>query len=167
MDIGFDSRGIDAELLAVFQAEFHGGLHDELIDGCQRGRGEPVEGPIESIVLGNSVTIELRKGAQREAIVDAIAQVAVVQVLDTHENQRAQGLLRGDAATSDVRLFQAPLQILAHEFDQNGMLLQEIGDPLQGGVEVEPQTLQLEIGDAELRDEEAAHFSSPHAAVQD
>jgi len=52
MDIGFYDRGIDAELLAVFQFEFHGGLHYELIDRCQGGRGEPVEGTIESIVQG-------------------------------------------------------------------------------------------------------------------
>src|SRR5580700_1493401 len=78
MDIGFYHRSIDAELLAIFQIEFHGGLHYESIDGCQRGRGEPVEGTVESIVLGHGVTVELRKGAQCEAIVDAIAQVAVV-----------------------------------------------------------------------------------------
>ena len=64
MDIGFYDRSIDAELLAVLQVEFHGGLHHEMIDGCQRGRGEPVEGAIESVVLGNGVTVELRKGAQ-------------------------------------------------------------------------------------------------------
>ena len=122
------------------------------------GRGEPVEGTVESVVLGHGVTIEVRKGAQCEAIVDAIAQVAVVQVLDAHENQRTQGLLRGDAAASGIRLFQAPLQIPAHEFDQIGMLLQEIGDPPQSRVEVNPQMLQLKIGEAELRDEEAAHF---------
>ena len=43
-------------------------------------------------------------------------------------------------------LFQAPLQILAHEFYQIGVLPQEIGDPLQAGVEVDTQILQLEIG---------------------
>ena len=37
MDIGFYDRSIDAELLAVLQVEFHGGLLHEMIDGCQRG----------------------------------------------------------------------------------------------------------------------------------
>ena len=109
-------------------------------------------------MLGNGVTVKLRKGAQSESIVDAIAQVAVVQILDAHEDQRAQGLLRADAAASSAGLFQAPLQILANEFDQIAMLLQETGDALQTGVEVNPQILQLVVGEAELRDEEAAHF---------
>ena len=112
-----------------------------MINRRQSGRGEPVEGAIESIVLGNGVTIELGKGTQREAIVDAIAQVAVVQVLDAHENPPSAGLLRGDAVTSGAWIFQAPLQVLAYEFDEIGMLLQEIGDALQGGVEVDPQML--------------------------
>ena len=60
--------------------------------------------------------------------------------------------------TSGAWIFQAPLQVLAYQFDEIGMLLQEIGDALQGGVEVDPQMLQLEIDEAELRDEEAAHF---------
>jgi hypothetical protein len=94
MDIGFYHRSIDAELLAIFQIEFHGGLHYESIDGCQRGRGEPVEGTVESIVLGHGVTVELRKGAQCEAIVDAIAQVAVVLTrMRTNERKVCSGVM--------------------------------------------------------------------------
>ena len=158
MDIGFHDRGIDAELLAVFQVEFHGCLHDELVDGRERGRGDPVEGAVEGIVLGNGVAIEKRKGAQGEAIVDALAQVAVIPILDAHENQRAQGLRGRDAVAPSVGLFQAAFQILAHELDQSRMLLQKVSDELQSGIEVHTQTLQLEIGEAELRDGKAAHF---------
>ena len=74
------------------------------------------------------------------------------------EDQRAKGLLGVMPRRPASGLFQAPLQILAHEFDEIGMLLQKIGDPLQAGVKVDSQILQLEIGEAELRDEEAAHF---------
>ena len=81
MDIGFYDRGIDAESLGGLQGEFHRGLHYEMINRRQSGRGEPVEGAIESIVLGNGVTIELGKGTQREAIVDTFAQFTVVKFL--------------------------------------------------------------------------------------
>ena len=127
------------------------------VDGCHRGRGEPVEGAIEGIVLGHGMAVEPGKAAQGVAIVDTLAQLAVVPVLDAHERQRTQGLLRGDAVASGVRLCQAPVQIQAHEFDESGMLLQEAGDALQTGIEVNPQTLQLEIGKAELGIEKAAH----------
>src|SRR5487761_1895173 len=158
MNIGFYHRGIDAELLAVFQAEFHGLLHYGSVNGCQCVGGEPVEGTVESIVLGDSVGVKQCKAAQGIAIIDALGQFAVVPVLDAHESQRSQGLFGGDAVAPSVGLFQAPLQILAHLLDKSGMLLQEVGDTLQSGIKMDTLTLQLEIGEAELGYEAAAHF---------
>src|ERR1039457_7671940 len=85
MNVGFHYRGVDAEFHAVFQAELDGRLNHGLVDGLQRGRGEAVEGPVEGVVLGDKVAVKLRKAAQRVAIVDTLAQFAIVPVLDAHE----------------------------------------------------------------------------------
>jgi hypothetical protein len=52
MDIGFHHGRVDAQLLAIFQAELDRGLDHGLIDGLQGGRGDPVEGAIAGVVLG-------------------------------------------------------------------------------------------------------------------
>jgi hypothetical protein len=129
-----------------------------LVDSRQRGRGNPVEGAIESIVLRYGVTIELREATQREPVIDALAQFAVVPVFDAHENQRAQDLGRRDAVAAAGRLFQTAFQIFAHLLDQGRMFIQEAGDPLQGGVEMDTLILQLEIGETELRRQPPAHL---------
>jgi hypothetical protein len=73
MDIGFHYGGIDAQLLAIFQTELDGGLDHSLIDGLHGGWGEPIEGAVESIMLGYTVAVEVRKGAQGMAVIDAFA----------------------------------------------------------------------------------------------
>ena len=55
-------------------------------------------------------------------------------------------------------LFQATFQVLTHQFDQRRMLLEEISDAAQGGIQVDSLMLQLEIGKAELGDGKAAHL---------
>ena len=137
-----------------------------LVDGFQGGRGEPVEGAVESIVPGNGVAVEIGKAAQGKAIVDAFAQLAIIPVLDAHENQRAQGLRGGNAVAPGVGVLQSTLQILAHVLDQRGMVVQEVSDALQRGIEVDTLVPQFEIGEAELGDGKAAHSSSPGAAVR-
>src|SRR5712691_7645315 len=69
-----------------------------MVDGFQRGRRESVEGPVESVVLGDKVAVKLRKSAQRVAIVDALAQFAIVPVLDAHESQRSSDSLAAISA---------------------------------------------------------------------
>jgi hypothetical protein len=54
--------------------------------------------------------------------------------------------------------FHATVHVLANKLDQRGMLLQEIRDALQSGIEVDTLTVQLEIGEAEMGDGKAAHF---------
>src|SRR6185436_1666556 len=97
MNVGFHYRGVDAEVVAVFQTELDGRLNHGLVDRFQRGWRESVEGPIEGVVLGDKLAVKLRKSAQRVAIVDALTQFAIVPVLDAHEGQRAQRLRGSDA----------------------------------------------------------------------
>jgi hypothetical protein len=81
LDVTFDYGSVDTQTLAVFQAELDGGLDHRLIDGLQGGWGEP-EGAVESIMLGHTLAVEVRKSAQSIAVVDAFAQFAIIPVLD-------------------------------------------------------------------------------------
>jgi len=98
--------------------------------------------------------------AQRVAIVDPLAQFAIVPVLDAHESQRAQGLRGSDAATSGGGVLEAALQIQADLLDQIGVLAEECVDALQDGVEMDAESAQFQVGEAELRIESAAHNGS-------
>ena len=159
MNIGFYDRGIDAELLAVFQVEFHGCLHYELVDGCQRGRGEPVEGAVESVVLGNGVTVELRKAAQREAIVDRAradrGSPKFLTRMRINERRVCSGVMPWRPASG---FFRPRSRSLRTSSTRSACCSRKSAIALQAGVEVDTQILQLEIGEAELGDEEAAHF---------
>jgi hypothetical protein len=150
MNVGLHHRGVHAQLLALFQAELHGGLNHGLVDGLQGGRSDPIEGAVEGVVLGHGVTVEVGEAAQGIAIVDPFAQFAIVPVLDAPEDQGAQGLRRGDAATSGVGILQTAHQILADLLDPRGMLVQESEDALQERIEVDALLAQCKIGEAEL-----------------
>src|ERR1017187_647463 len=121
-----------------------------LVDSLHGGRGEQVEGAVEGVVLGHAVAVEVGKAAQGIAVVDAFAQLAIVPVLDAHEDEGAQGLRGGDPVTSGVGVLQSARQILAHLLDQRGMVVQESDDTLQERVEVDALVSQFEIGEAEL-----------------
>src|SRR5712692_2149663 len=158
MNVGLDHRGVDTECLAVFQTEFNGCLHHRLIDSFQRRRGQPIEGAVEGIVLGDAVAVKLRKAVQGIAIVDALAQFAIVPAFDAHECERAEGLLGGDPTAPRARVLQVPLEIAAHLLDQGWLLLQELRDATESGVELEALVPQFQIGEAELGFEDAAHY---------
>jgi hypothetical protein len=114
---------------------------------------------------GDAVAVELRKAAQRVAIVNALAQFAIVPVLDAHESQRAQGLGGGDAVAPGAGLLQAALQIQADLLDQGGVPVEECVDTLQDGVEMDAQSAQFQVGEAELWVESSAHGRAPGLAV--
>src|ERR1700693_5921738 len=100
MNVSFYHRGIDAQLLAVFQAELDGTLDHSPVDSLHGGWREPVEGAVEGVVLGHAMAVEVGEGAQGIAIVDAFAQLAIVPVLDAHQDEGTQSLRGGDAAAS-------------------------------------------------------------------
>src|SRR5204863_3602936 len=157
MNVGFHYRGVDAEFLAILQTELHGRLDYGLVDGFQRSRREPVEGPVKGVVLGDKLAVELCKSAQRVAIVDALAQFAIVPVLDTHESQRAQGLRWRDAVAPGAGVLQAALQIQTDLLDQMEVLAEECVNALQDRVEMDAQPIQFQVGEAQLRVESSAH----------
>src|SRR6516225_9985793 len=105
MNVGLHHRGVDPQLAAVLQAELHGGFDDEVVDGLEGRRCQPVEAAVEGVMLGYLLAVEIGELAQRYSIGDAFAQLAIIPVLHPHQNECAQHLRRGEAAAALVRLF--------------------------------------------------------------
>jgi len=82
--------------------------------------------------------------------VDALAQFPIVPVFVAHENERAEHLRGSDAFASGVGVLQTTLQILAHLLDEGEVLIEELGDGSQDGVQMDALELQFKVGEAEL-----------------
>src|SRR3982074_2880785 len=95
-------------------------------------------------------TIEICELAQGASIGNPLAQFAIVPVLDAHQNQRAQDLLRRQAATTSLGVLQAPCQIAADLFDHVLLVVKKIGNGLQQRLKAQTLTHQLPIGKTDL-----------------
>ena len=157
MDIGFGNRRIDAQSLAVLQSQIDGSFKDQVIDGLYGFGVKFIEGPIESVVLGYTPAIKTTESAQRVSIGNPLAQFPIVTVLNPHENQGAHHLRRGHARAPHVGFFQTPLQILAHRLDDLWPMIEELADPLENWVEIDPLSEKLQISEADLRLGESCH----------
>ena len=94
VDVGFTDGGVDAEFLAVLQSELDRRSHYQVVDGLQCLGPEPVKSPTEGIVLlGHRLAPKPGELTQRIAVGDALAEFAVIPVLNPPENKGAEGLL--------------------------------------------------------------------------
>jgi len=157
MDIGFGNRRIDAQSLAVLHSQIDGSFKDQVIDGLYGFGVKFIKGPIESVVLGYAPAIKTTESAQRVSIGNPLAQFPIVTVLNPHENQGAHHLRRGHARAPHVGFFQTPLQILAHRLDDLWPMIEELADPLENRVEIDPLSEKLQISEADLRLGDSCH----------
>src|ERR1700675_4769199 len=162
MNVGLNHRGVDAQLLAVLQPEPDCRLHHQIIDRLERLGREPVEAAVERIVSRHWQTIEVRELAQCASVGNPLTQFAIVPVLDAHQNQRAQHLLRRQAAATRLGLLQTPPQIAADLFDYVLLVVKKIGNRLQQRLKAQALTHQLPISktDLPLRYPDTAQSSS-------
>jgi len=151
MNVRFDDRGIDAQLLAIFEPAGDRRPHHCIVDGFERLWGKAIEGSVEGIVFGNGLAVESREAAQRVPVSDALAQFAIIPALDPHESQRPEDLLGGQAASPCSWPFEPSLEIAPHPFHDLRMLVYEMRDPLQNGIELDALAHELEVGEADLR----------------
>ena len=114
-----------------FQFEVDRRMHHQIIDRLERFGREPGEAAVECIVSRHRQTIEVRELAQCASIGNPLAQFAIVPVLDAHENQRAQDLLRRQAAATSLGFLQTPSQIAADLLDHVLLVVKKIGNGLQ------------------------------------
>ncbi len=163
VDIGFDHRRIDAQLLAIFEAESHSGLHHALIQGLQRLGCEPVKSAVEGIVLGHRLAAEMRELTQRVSVGDPLAQFPIVPVLHAPENEGAEDLGCGQAASPGAGVLETSLEVLAYPLDQFGVVPDEVRYPLQDGIEPHPLAAELQVGEADLGVDGSWHAEPPGA----
>lgn len=157
MNIGFGDRGIDAKSLAVLHSQIDGSSQDQVIDGLYGLRPKFIKGPIESVVFGYAPAIKTTESAQRVSIGNPLAQFPIVTVLNSHENQGAHHLRRCHARAPQVGFFQTPLEIFSNQLCDQRMMVEEVGDPLENRVEIDPLSEKLQISEADLRVGDSCH----------
>src|SRR6266705_1135714 len=159
MNVGLYDRRVHAKCLAIFQAQIHRCLHDQLIDGLQRFRSQPVEGTVEGIVPRHRLAVEIRELAQRVPVGDPFAQLAEIPVLDALQDQGAQHLLWGQSIATGPGIFQAALQITSYCLDHLFVVVKKIADALQQRLQQNALLQQLPIGETDLRLRSSRHGS--------
>src|SRR5207248_6067965 len=114
----------------------------------ERRRREPVEAAAECVVLGHPIAVEVGKLAQRQSVGDPFVQLAIVPVLDAHEDQRAKNLLRRQSTATAPWLLQTSYQIAPHPLDQLLLVVEEVGNSLQQRLQTHASSHQFKIGKA-------------------
>ena len=160
MNVGLDHRRVDPQLGAVLQAERDRRLDHEVVDGLECRRRQPVEAAVERIMLGYPVTVEIRELTQRHAIGNPFAQLAIIPVLEPHQNQRAQHLSRRQAATAAAGLLQTAAEIALHPLDHVIVVVKECGYRLQQRLQAHALPHQFHIRKADLPRHRPCHGSA-------
>src|SRR5216684_6991034 len=160
MNVSLHHRGVDTQLRAVFQSKIDRSLNHRVIDDFERLRRQPIEAAVERIVLGYPITVEVSKLTQHQSVGDPFAQLAIVPVLDAHENQRAQDLLRRQSTATAPRLLQTSHQIAPDPLDHLLLVVKEVGNDLQQRLQTHALPHQFKIGKADLSRHRSRHFSA-------
>ena len=104
MNIGLHHRNVDPQLRAVLQSELDRRPNHQVVDCFQRLWRQTDEAALEGIVFRDRRAVEVSELTQRQSIRNAFAQLAIVPVLEPHQNQRAQDLRRRQSATTAAGL---------------------------------------------------------------
>ena len=148
----------NSQSLTVLHSQIDGRFKDQVVEGLQGLRPKFVKGPMESVVLRYALAIKTREPAQRVPVGDALAQFPIVPVLHPHQDQRPKHLRRGHGRAARVRLFQTSLKILADPLHDLGLMIEEIGNPLENRVEINALDEKLDIGEVDLGVCDSCHF---------
>jgi hypothetical protein len=84
----------------------------------------------------------------------------MVPILDAHQNQRAQDLLRRQAAATSLGFLQAPRRIAADLFDHVLLVVKKIGNHLQQRLKTQTLMHQFPIGKTDLSLHPSRHRSA-------
>src|SRR5258707_841817 len=158
MNVGLDDRGVNTQLGAVLQSKIDCRLNHQVIDRFERLRREPIEAAAERIVLGHRITVEVGKLTQHQSVGDPFAQFTISPVLDAHENQRAQDLLRRQSTATAPRLLETSHQIAPDPLDHLLLVVKEVSNGLQQRFQTYALPHQFKIGKADLSNHRSRHF---------
>ena len=74
--------------------EFDRCPNHQIVDRSQRLWGQTDEATLKGVMLRHRRAVEVGELTKRQSICDAFTQLAIVPVLQPHQNQRAQNLRR-------------------------------------------------------------------------
>src|SRR5215471_3064437 len=160
MNVRLHHRSIDPQLRAVLQPKINRCLHDNFVDGLKRVGRQPIEVAVERMVFGHTLPMELRELAQRHSIGDALAQLAVVPVLNALENERAQNLLRRQSAATALWIFQSSREIAPHLLDNLPLIIKKVGNDLEQRLQADAPPYQFPIRKTDLLCRGSRHLSA-------
>jgi hypothetical protein len=158
VNVSLDNGRIDAQFLAVFQAESDSGFDNDFVDRFKRLWGKPVKSPVESVMLGDGLAVKTSESAQCISVCDPFSQFTVIAVFDPHQGQRAQHLLRGQPVPSGLGILQATLKIPAYFLNQVSVLVNKVGDRLQHRLQAHALAEEFKIGKTDLGVRGSCHF---------
>jgi hypothetical protein len=69
------------ELRTMVAVGARSAANQEIIDGFERLRRQPVEAAVEGVMLGHRIAVEIGELTQRQSVGDAFAQLAIIPVL--------------------------------------------------------------------------------------
>src|SRR6516162_2154501 len=82
------------QLSTVLQSELDRCPNHQIVDHSQRLWGQTDEATLKGVMLRHRRAVEVGELTKRQSICDAFTQLAIVPVLEPHQNQRAQNLRR-------------------------------------------------------------------------
>src|SRR6201984_3125235 len=99
-------------------------------------------------VLHSEVDGCLRELPQRQSISNPFTQLAIVPILDAHQNQRAQDLLWRQSMAASVGILQTLPKIVTNRCDDLFVVVKKVRDRLQQRLKNQPLLYQLKVGTA-------------------
>src|ERR1700686_2643240 len=131
VNVSLYHRSVDPQLRAVVQSELDRRTNRQVVDRFQRLWCQTDEAALKGVVFRHRRAVEVGELTQRQSIRNAFAQLAIVPVLEPHQNQRPQDLCRRQSVTAAARPLQATHQIAPDTLDDVPLLVEKAGYRLQ------------------------------------
>ena len=165
MDIAFHDGGVDPQLGAIFELQPDRGADERVVDPPNGVGLNAREAALKSISRGHRPRAHTGELPQGVTVGNAAAQLPVRPILDAPQQQGPQYLLPSQAPPTAVRPLEAALKICLNPLVQFGVGIENIADPAQGRIKLNPLPLELKLGETELGLAPAASPRPPSTAV--
>src|SRR6201993_1690992 len=151
MNVGLHHCRVDPQLSTVLQSELDRCSNHQIVDRSQRFWGQTDKATLKGVMLRYRRAVEVSELTKRQSIYDAFTQLAIVPVLEPHQNQRAQDLCRRQSMTAAIGLLQVTHQIAPDALDDVPLVVEKAGYRLQQWLQTNALitlSYQLPIGKA-------------------
>jgi hypothetical protein len=138
----------DLDVTQVPSARDHVGLMAAVAQARDLPQAQPTLEKAHGLIVC-WLAAEVGEPAQRASVGNPLAQFAIVPVLDTHQDQRAQHLLRRQRPVTRIWVLTSP-QVASYQLNHLCVVIEEVGDRLQKRLQDKPLLQQLPVGKADL-----------------